>query len=70
MTLSLIPSLVTLERPSGKDGRLVIWMPCNLGGSNPVLGNIFVMFTYSVFLSVGLAAFNLANEIKHDIHPR
>ena len=28
---------VTLEWPSGKDGRLVIWRPCRIGGSNPTV---------------------------------
>ena len=40
--MSWIPLLVTLENwPSGKDGRLVIWRPCNLGGSNPAVDKIF-----------------------------
>ena len=41
ITLSLIPSLVTLKLPSGKDSRLVIWRPCRLGGSNPTADKIF-----------------------------
>ena len=40
--MSLIPSLVTLEKwPSGTDDRLVIWRPCRLGGSNPTEDKIF-----------------------------
>ena len=43
VTLSLIPSLITLENwPSGKDGRLVIWRPCRLGGTNPTVDKIFL----------------------------
>ena len=38
----IFPSLVTSENwPSGKDGRLVIWGPCRLGGSNPTVDKIF-----------------------------
>ena len=39
--MSLIPSLVMLERQSGEDGRLVIWSPCRLAGSNPIVDLIF-----------------------------
>ena len=42
ITLSLIPSLVTLENlPSVKDGRLVMWRPSRLRGSNPIVDKIF-----------------------------
>ena len=39
------------------NGELVIWRPCGVGGSNPTVDKIFVMFTCSVFLAAGLAEF-------------
>ena len=44
--------------PHRYDDRLVSWRPCHVGRSNPTVDKIFfVMFTCSVFLAVGLAAF-------------
>ena len=40
-----------------------------VGGSNPTVGKIFVMFTCAVFLWTRLD-WQRSNEIKHDIHPR
>ena len=43
---------------SGDNGGLVILRPCRLNESNPTVGKIFfVMFSCSVFLAAGLAAF-------------
>ena len=48
--------------PSGYNGGLVNWRSCSVGGSNPTVDKVFFLFTCSVFLTAGLAAFKLNRE--------
>ena len=43
--------------PSGYNDGLVIWRPCDVGGSNPTVDKILFLKVY-LFLVAGLASFN------------